>query len=121
MAIPVARDETTAAFFDGTAQGRFLIRRCLPHGHASRPQARQCSTCGATELEWSESSGAARLVSWAVLSADSIVAIGELEEGPWWWTKLVAADPAVLASGTPLLITYEQEEGSEAVPIFKLA
>jgi hypothetical protein len=121
MAIPVGRDETTAAFFDGTAQGKFLIRRCVPAGHASRPQARQCSTCGATELEWSEASGEAELVSWAVLADGALIAIGELDEGPWWWTKLVADDPSSLAGGTRLRITYQQEEDSEAVPIFELA
>lgn len=122
-AFPVARDDTSAPFFEGTEQGEFLLRRCLPHGHVSRPQARQCSSCGATDLEWTEASGSASLVSWAVLSRDplAIVAIGELDEGPWWWTKLVAGDPAALAAGTALRITYQQDEGSEAVPIFELA
>lgn len=120
---PVARDDTSAPFFEGTEAGRFLIRRCLPHGHLSRPQARQCSTCGTAELEWTEASGAVSLVSWAVLSREplAIVAIGQLEEGPWWWSKLVADDTSTLAAGTPLRIAYQQDEGSEAVPIFELA
>lgn len=120
---PVARDDTSAPFFEGTEEGRFLIRRCVPHGHLSRPQARQCSICGSTDLDWTEASGNAALVSWAVLSRDplAVVAIGELDEGPWWWTKLVADDISTLTAGTRLRITYQQDEGSEAVPIFELA
>ena len=30
----VARDDATAEFFDGTASGVYLIRRCTQHGHA---------------------------------------------------------------------------------------
>jgi hypothetical protein len=121
--VPVGRDDTTAEFFDGTAVGKFLIRRCQPHGHASRPQARQCSTCGSTELRWDEASGAARLISWAVLPGDPsrVVAVGQLAEGPWWWTKLTAPDPGALTAGVALRLAYEQEEGSETVPYFELA
>jgi uncharacterized OB-fold protein len=121
MAIPVARDETSTPFFDGTAQGRFPLRRCEPSGHLSRPQARQCSTCGSTDLGWVDASGEARLISWAVLPSGEMVAIGELAEGPWWWTKLVAGDASSLTEGTPLRIAYQRDDGSEAVPIFELA
>ena len=88
--VPVVRDDTSAPFFEGTEEGKFLIRRCLPAGHLSRPQARQCSTCGATELEWTEAAGSASLVSWAVLSTEplAIVAIGDSRRvrggGPGW-------------------------------------
>jgi uncharacterized OB-fold protein len=131
--IPVARDATTAEFFDGTDRGRFLIRRCLPFGHFSRPQARQCSDCGSTDLRWEPASGRARLVSWAVVPgrpqpgnergpAATIIAIGELEEGPWWWSKLIGAAPDTLSEGRPLRIAFERSggEGEEAVPVFQL-
>ncbi len=62
---PVVRDEATAEFFDGTAAGQFLLRRC-PAGHFSEPPAAQCTTCGATDLHWSPAGGGATLVSWAV-------------------------------------------------------
>jgi uncharacterized protein len=128
---PVGRNGATEEFFDGTAAGEFLLRRCRPHGHLSRPQARQCAECGSTELTWEPASGRARLVSWVVVPVGSqegepdappqLPVIGELEEGPWWWSKLVGADVASLVEGMPLRLVYERAEGGEAVPVFVLA
>lgn len=128
----VGRDDSTAAFFDGTANGQFLLRCCHPDGHLSRPQARQCSTCGTTNLLWSPASGGARLVSWAVVpprrsargeppGPPTVVAIAELDEGLWWWSQIVDADPAALGEGQRLRIRFEAAEGGEAVPVFVLA
>jgi uncharacterized OB-fold protein len=122
----VGRDDTTTAFFDGAAGGQFLIRRC-PAGHASRPQARQCSTCARVDLRWEPASGRARLVSWAVVpargasagEAPTVPALVELDEGPWWWTAVVGADPESLTEGLRLRVIFEQPEGGEAVPVFE--
>ncbi len=122
---PVGRNEASAAFFDGTSNGEFLLRRCTPHGHRSRPQAYQCSECESTDLSWVPASGRARLVSWVIIPArggdgdpPQIPVIAELDEGPWWWSKLVGADPDRLAEGLSLRVTYEQADGGEAVPVF---
>lgn len=140
----VARDETTEEFFDGTAGGVYLIRRCVPHGHSSKPQATLCAVCASPELRWDPSSGRAKLVSWTVVPgrrsgsgglaesgvvAESgrvepdatIVAIGELEEGPWMWAQLVGADPSHLREGMALQIAFERPPGSEAIPVLTLA
>lgn len=125
MTIPaVARDESTEEFFEGTAAGVYLIRRCEPGGHASKPQALQCSVCGSEDLRWEPSSGEASLVSWAVLPAPSslpatrpVVAIAELKEGPWMWAALLCDDPAALREGMALRIAFERPPGSEAIPV----
>lgn len=118
MTIPaVARDEATEEFFDATADGVYLIRRCEPHGHASKPQAVQCSVCRSEELRWEPASGRARLVSWAVLPTSSVVAIAELEEGPWMWAALVCGDAGNLREGMRLRIGFERPAGSEAIPV----
>jgi uncharacterized OB-fold protein len=126
----VGRDDSTAAFFDGTAEGRFLLRRCTPFGHLSRPQVRQCSTCASTDLGWEPASGGARLISWAVVPGrpaapdeppppPTVVAVAELDEGPWWWSQIVGADPDTLAERQRLRIVFERAEGGEAVPVFE--
>ena len=124
---PVARDDATAAFFDGTAAGQFLLRRC-PAGHYSEPAAVQCTTCAATELRWEPASGGATLVSWAVTWGKAtgdgqpprtILVIAELDEGPWWWSQLAdsAEEPSI---GQRLRIAFARSE-HEAIPVFDLA
>ena len=130
---PVQRDDATAEFFDATAAGRFLLRRC-PAGHISEPAATQCTACAATDLDWVEAGGGASLVSWAVSwsrPADgdeprkTLLAIGELDEGPWWWTLLACdlpPDAAELVPGRRLRIAFRRADPEhEAVPVFVLA
>jgi uncharacterized protein len=125
---PVDRDAATAEFFDGAAAGKFLLRRC-PAGHYSEPAATQCTRCGSMQLRWVPASGGAALVSWSVIwgkpgpehePARAVLAIAELDEGPWWWSQLADADPAQLAVGDRLVISF-REGGSEHVPVFEVA
>jgi uncharacterized OB-fold protein len=130
---PVARDAATAEFFEAAAAGQFLLR-CCPSGHVSEPAAAQCTTCAATDLHWIPAGGGATLVSWAVTwsrpAADqtprqTILVIGELDEGPWWWTQL-AGDPrataAALTAGARLRVEFQRADAEhEAVPVFALA
>ena len=124
---PLARNEGTEAFFDASAEGKFLLLRCAPHGHISRPQSRICPECGSEELEPHFSTGRATLVSWAVVPSrreggETVVpAIGELEEGPWWWSQVVDTDPGSLRAGMRLRVGFRRPEGSEAVPVFEVA
>jgi hypothetical protein len=126
------RDDDTAEFLDATARGQFLVKRCN-HGHFSEPAAAACTTCASPELSWTAASGRARLVSWAVTHnaepdgepGRQVLVIGELEEGPWWWSCLPGADPDALQAGDPLLLDFERPEGTgdtaEALPVFRLA
>jgi uncharacterized OB-fold protein len=121
---PVARDESTSEFFDAAAGGRFLISRCVPAGHANKPQAHVCSKCGSRELRRQPASGRAHLVSWVVVpdragaGSPRVPAIAQLEEGPWWWSILIGADPSRLCVGMPLRIDFARAEGGEPIPVF---
>ncbi|HEX4430796.1 MAG TPA: hypothetical protein VHZ96_16130 [Frankiaceae bacterium] len=125
---PFARDADTEEFLNGTAAGEFLLRHC-PDGHFSEPAAASCTTCGSPDVEYKAASGHARLVSWAVThgKADdgspalSVLAIGELEEGPWWWSCIPGADPDGLSVGAPLSVDFERAgKEHEALPVFRL-
>jgi len=122
---PVDRDDATAEFFDGTAAGRLLLRRC-EHGHYSEPAVTQCTTCASLSLQWSPAGGSASLVSWAITwskeDEPTVLVIAELDEGPWWWSQLTGADPAQLAVGARLRVAFARpDEEHEAVPVFELA
>ena len=128
---PVQRDEATAEFFDGAAAGQFLLRQCAA-GHFSEPAAAACTTCGRAELDWVPAAGGATLVSWAVSHGrpagdepplSTVLVIGQLDEGPWWWAQLDDPDGgATLAAGQRLRIEFRRADGEyEPVPVFVLA
>ena len=124
---PVVRDQPSAEFFDGTARGEFLLRRCLACEHLDTPQAQQCGACSSTDLGWAPASGDATLVTWAVnhskpdasgATVQSVLGVGQLAEGPWWWTQVIADRPD-LAVGLRLRIAFiRHDEECEAVPVF---
>jgi uncharacterized OB-fold protein len=106
------------------------LLRCCPEGHFSEPPAAQCTTCRRTTLRWEAARGGATLVSWAIAwsrpaggeSQPTVLVIGELDEGPWWWSQLVDADPDHLAVGQRLRIEFRKAGADdEAVPVFALA
>lgn len=121
---PVARDADTAAFFDATASGQFLLRHCLACGASSAPQSAQCERCAATDLDWRPASGDATLVSWTVSHGKPgtepvILCIAELAEGAWWWARLEGTAAEALSVGAPLRIAYRRPgPDSEVVPVF---
>jgi uncharacterized OB-fold protein len=122
---PVDRDESSGPFFDGAARGEFLIRRCRTCASASEPQATTCASCSGIDLVWEAASGSARLVSWAVTynvgdKRPTVLAIAELDEGPWWWSQIADADPEVLDVNMALHIDFDRSAGSEVVPIFRV-
>jgi uncharacterized OB-fold protein len=128
---PVGRNEHSAFFFDGTAEGVFMLLKC-PNGHWNRPQNVMCASCGSSELTPSPASGRATLVSWVVVHprppADgsepgppTVPAIVELAEGPWWWTQLVDVELPKLKAGDALEVVFEHGEHSEVFPAFSPA
>jgi uncharacterized OB-fold protein len=125
---PVLRDLLTAEFFDGTARGEFLLRRCV-NGHFSEPKAQQCSTCGSTELSWYPAAGQGRVISFAVAHnrvsggqiSLAILVIVEFDEGPWWWSQVVGAAADEVAVGSRVQVGFERyDELHELVPVFTL-
>jgi uncharacterized protein len=127
---PVQRDEATAEFFDGAAAGQFLLRTCAD-GHFSEPAAAACTTCGRAELAWVAAAGGATLVSWAVsygrAAGDeppprTVLVIGQLDEGPWWWAQLDDPGGCTLAAGQRMRIEFRRADSDyEPVPVFVLA
>jgi uncharacterized OB-fold protein len=126
---PVLRDDETAAFFDRTARGEFLLR-CCPDGHPSSPHAQLCDTCASADLTWRAASGDASVISWAVVpdrpaehgaDTSTVLVVAAFAEGPWWWSHIRDADPDRVAIDTPLTIQFERSnDEQEAVPIFAI-
>jgi uncharacterized OB-fold protein len=127
---PVVRDDFSSPFFDATAEGRLLLRYSPSSGEWSEPGAVVCSVSQARDLEWREASGRGKLVSWTIKpgraqgdepAEDSVIGIVETDEGPWLSLLLPDADVSRLAEGAPVVVDFVRPEGSERLPVAKLA
>jgi uncharacterized protein len=128
---PVVRDDASAAFFDGTADGVLLVRRCRDCGNLRGPEVPHCNACLSDAFEWTPSSGTGYLESWVVLhtraGADGaipsprVVATVELAEGPWMTGALLGVLPDAIVGRMAVVVAFERPEGSEAIPVFRPA
>ncbi|MDX3103776.1 Zn-ribbon domain-containing OB-fold protein [Nonomuraea angiospora] len=118
----VHRDAATAEFFDGTARGELLIRRCRACGAHSAPQARTCPRCASPELSWTAAAGTGLVVSWSVVHVKGgppfVVGIVELDEEPWVQAQIVEVAPEDVYGGMRVRVAFERPEGGESVPVF---
>lgn len=120
----------TAMFWEKAAARELWLPRCVDTGRCFfPPRAFSPFTGGA--IRWERASGRARLASFLIVHQPApgfagevpyIVALAELEEGPHMVTNLpgAPADPAALAIGAPLEVTFEAR-GDITLPQFRLA
>jgi hypothetical protein len=120
--ISVARNEASAEFFDGTARGELLVRRCPRCSLVIAPNVPQCPDCSSPELVWQPADGAATLVTWTVVpgpdDTHTVAGIVELAEGPWLHARILGVAPGDLAQGIALRVGFERHDDGEAVPVF---
>ncbi|MGW6961597.1 Zn-ribbon domain-containing OB-fold protein [Streptomyces chartreusis] len=128
---PVARDSASAEFLDGTRRGVFLLRRHSGTGEYFDPSTVPAPSEEA-DLEYAPAAGGGRVVSWAVLhsrregneTVRTVIGIVELDEGPWWWSRLVDMDPDADLSDLRVRVAFVPsgpEPHHEVVPVFRPA
>ncbi|HEX7354351.1 MAG TPA: OB-fold domain-containing protein [Mycobacteriales bacterium] len=123
--LPVTADDATTAFFAATADGTFPLHRCLDCGAVSGPNERVCPVCRSGSYEQIAAAGTGEVVSFTVQHSKPgpdgtthrlTVAIIGLDEGPWWWTQLVAP-PEEVHVGMRVRLEMVRPEGGESVPV----
>jgi uncharacterized OB-fold protein len=125
------RDGRTDPFFDGTAAGRLVIRRCEACDRWYAPDASGCPECGEEEPVWADASGAATLVTWTVTHGrpaedgtappPAYLALVELAEGPWMYARLDGVSSGDLHEGLPLRAEFEHPDEGESYVLFRPA
>ena len=130
---PVVRDEATAEFFDGAAAGQFLLRRCAGWScqRASRSAVhdlrgdRPALGPGRRRRHAGELGGELERPAAGEPPRQTVLVIGELDEGPWWWTQLAGRPSRRSARSPPGAGCASSSSGRdaehEAVPVFVLA
>lgn len=110
--------ETAAPYWRALDEGRLMFQRCRACAHAWLPPRSECPRCLASDWQWTDASGEARLVSWVVYHhgyheyyATRLpynVAVVELAEGPRLISNVVdARTPLGLDMSLRLVIQRE--------------
>jgi uncharacterized OB-fold protein len=125
----IAADERSAAFFEAAARDVLLIKRCAGCSRWLEPSAMGCARCGEADPPWEPAAGRGALVSWAVVHAGAgaahaagVLALVELDEGPWLRTRLEGADregPAAPRAGLRVAATFVHPADGESYPVFR--
>ena len=119
----------TQPFWDGCAQGRLLLQRCGDCGHLQFYPRMLCAACGSRTLDWAEACGRGTVKTFTIIrravsaafepDVPYVVALVELEEGPTLMSNIIGCDPASVAIGQPVRVTFETRAESVAVPQFE--
>ena len=121
----------TQPFWDACAQGRLLLQHCGDCGHLQLYPRLLCAACGSRTLGWVEASGRGTVKTFTIIrravsaafepDAPYVVALVELEEGPTLMSNIIGRDPASVAIGQPVRVTFEARGEGIAVPQFEPA
>ncbi len=116
---PGTNPETTP-FFDGTAAGKFLIRRCVACKKAHWYPRSLCPYCFG-DCTWEEASGAGTIYSLSVMKRAEtpyVMAYVTLAEGPTMMTNIVDGDMDALRIGQAVKVKLVPTEGGPPMPVF---
>ena len=118
----------TQAFWDATAEGRFLLKRCDACGLVIWYPRFLCPDCHTIETSWFEASGKGTVYTYTVVrkgqgpyaeAAPYVAAYVELEEGPRVLTNLVEVEPDEVRIGMPVEVVWHDTGEGTALYRFK--
>ncbi len=111
----------TKPFFDGTASGKLMVRRCTSCKKVHWYPRELCPFCFGA-CAWEQASGKGKIYTFSVMErANPPYAIGyvSLEEGPNVLTNFVECDFKALKIGQDVKVTFIKTEGEgPSLPFF---
>ncbi|HTK93859.1 MAG TPA: Zn-ribbon domain-containing OB-fold protein [Verrucomicrobiae bacterium] len=111
----------TKAFWDGAAQGRLLLKKCLACSQVHYYPRALCPFCGSDRTEWQQASGRGTVYSWSVMRRAEVpycIAYVTLEEGVTMMTNIVDCDLDGIRIGQRVRVVFKPTEGGPPVPAF---
>jgi hypothetical protein len=119
---PITNPET-AHFWEQTAKGKLMIKRCTVCGEAHYFPRSICPFCFSDKTVWEESSGEGVIYTFSRMrkSASGPYAIGyvTLKEGPSLLTNFVDCDMEKLKIGQKVKVVFKVTDGAP-LPFFTL-
>lgn len=111
----------TQAFWDGAAQGRLLLKKCLACSQVHYYPRALCPFCGSDRTEWQQASGLGSIYSWSVMRRAEVpyaIAYVTLEEGVTMMTNIVGCDLDAIRIGQQVRVVFTPTDGGPPVPTF---
>ena len=116
-------------FWDATAAGRLLLRRCTACGEAIWYPRPICPFCYSSETVWEQASGRGVIYTYSVVrrgagpyaGAPYVLAYVELDEGPRMMTNIVDCRFEDLRIGQRVELVFHRTELGTALPRFRPA
>lgn len=111
----------TRPFWDGCASGVVRFQRCTRCGAVQLVPRSLCSSCQGTALEWKDSSGYGRVLSYTVVhraptpafkdEVPYVIAVIDMDEGFRLMTNVEGGAAAPVAIGARMRIGFRQVDG----------
>jgi len=116
----------TAFFWEGVAEGRLLLQRCVACGRFRHPPRPMCPWCRSLGWEAVEASGRGTVFSFVMpthpelpfMEYPYVVAVVELEEGTRMVTNIVGVGPGEVRMGMVVHVTFETFDNGMVLPQF---
>lgn len=125
------RPDYEQPYWEAARRHELLLQRCTRCQQLRYPFSPVCPDCLTEDADWIPASGRGSLCSWITFrqafqpyfsdKVPYVVALVDLEEGPRLHANLVGADPATLAIGQPVEVTFEDVDDELSLPQFKPA
>jgi uncharacterized OB-fold protein len=123
---PLATDDSEP-YWAAATRDELVIQRCAACGRMHHPPRPMCPTCQSVDHVWVPVAGTGTIYSYALLhhpqhpafSYPVIAVLVELDEGVRIVSNLVDADPADVAIGMPVEVTFAPTARDGAVPVFR--
>ena len=104
-------------------EGVLAFQWCTLSSTAVFPPRTRCPVCGAGDLQWRRSGGAATVYASTTIAPRGedayCVALVDLDEGYRMMTNVVGADPAGVRIGQPVALAFADRDGA-AIPVFEV-
>ena len=125
--LPLIEDDTRE-FWEGTRDGRLLLRHCNACDDVHYYPRNFCPSCWSDDVDWVEAAGGATLYTWSTVYQNDlppfndqvpyVAAIVELDEGPRMMTRIVDQDDHELTMGMRLQARYEPIDDDVTIVVF---
>ncbi len=119
---PPAVNLETKPFWEATAKGEFLIKRCKDCGEPHYYPRTLCPFCFSEKTEWEKTSGEGEIYTFsAMYRGGQPYGIGyvKLKEGPYVLTNFVDCDLKTLKIGQKVKVQFAETPSPYKQPVFK--